>query len=594
MSYQVLARKCRPQKFSEVVGQTHISRTLQNAIINERVGHAYLFVGPRGTGKTTSARIFAKALNCEKGIVSEPCCQCQSCLEIAAGTSLDVIEIDGASHNKVEHIRDIRENVQYAPNRSKFKIYIIDEVHMLTTAAWNALLKTLEEPPAHVKFLFATTEPHKVLPTIISRCQRFDLKPIPIPLIIKHLKEITQAENITVEPQALTAIARAANGGMRDAQSIMDQMISFCGGEDNKTELISEKDVIDVFGLASSRELLNLIAATINNDANQALTIIQNLADKGRNLERLYEDILDFMRSIMICSVCTNPRQLLDISDDEYTSLKNIATSTTPALIQRILHGLVASGNSLKYAINKRIYLEVTIIKVMQEAHSVQLNEIIARLNQLRKDGKTPIITNIIQPTPIPEVTPQPQPIPTPEPIPQPEAIPYPLHNNEIPSQNSNLIHEEIEPYYPRIETEAEIEPTIKDNDDPNTIWQQFIDQIANNPKTQHLSIWLNALKPVSYIKNILTISYEQSADPKQITELTNETNLNTIQNSFQKLTNTTNAKIVLKKWIDTISNNQQEKVLSSSPELKNKLEKHPFVQQVCTLFNAHVIDVRG
>ena len=230
MAYQVLARKWRPQTFAEVVGQEHISRTLRNAIIQNRIGHAYLFVGSRGIGKTTTARIFAKALNCANNVDGEPCCQCQSCREVAAGTSMDVIEIDGASHNKVEHIRDIRENVQYTPVNGKYKIYIIDEVHMLTPQAWNALLKTLEEPPEHVKFLFATTEPHKVLPTIISRCQRFDLKRISVPLIVQRLRQIADGEHIHVEDNALAAIARAADGGMRDAQSIFDQMIAFCGG----------------------------------------------------------------------------------------------------------------------------------------------------------------------------------------------------------------------------------------------------------------------------------------------------------------------------------------------------------------------------
>ena len=192
MAYQVLARKWRPQKFEEVVGQEHITKTLKNAIVNNRIGHAYLFVGSRGIGKTTTARIFAKALNCLNNHDGEPCCECENCLEIAKGSSMDVIEIDGASHNKAEDIRDLRDNVQYAPSHGKYKIYIIDEVHMLSTAAWNALLKTLEEPPPHVKFLFATTEPHKVLPTIVSRCQRFDLKRIPIPLIMHRLRQIAE------------------------------------------------------------------------------------------------------------------------------------------------------------------------------------------------------------------------------------------------------------------------------------------------------------------------------------------------------------------------------------------------------------------
>ena len=231
MAYQVLARKWRPQTFAEVVGQEHIARTLKNAIQAQRIGHAYLFVGSRGIGKTTSARIFAKALNCTDLQNGEPCCKCENCREIAAGNSLDVLEIDGASHNGVDDMRAIRDQVQYPPTKCKYKIYIIDEVHMLSAGAWNALLKTLEEPPPYVKFLFATTEPHKVLPTIISRCQRFDLRRIPVPLIADRLRQIADAEKIYVEDSALAAIARAADGGMRDAQSIFDQMIAFCGGD---------------------------------------------------------------------------------------------------------------------------------------------------------------------------------------------------------------------------------------------------------------------------------------------------------------------------------------------------------------------------
>ena len=331
MAYQVLARKWRPQRFSEVVGQEHITKTLINAIVNNRIGHAYLFVGSRGIGKTTTARIFAKALNCPNNHDGEPCCQCESCLEIAKGNSMDVIEIDGASHNKAEDIRDLRENVQYAPAHGRYKIYIIDEVHMLSTAAWNALLKTLEEPPPHVKFLFATTEPHKVLPTIISRCQRFDLKRIPVPLIVHRLRQISDAENLHVDDAALGAIARAADGGMRDAQSIFDQMIAFCGGF-SEDERITENDVIDVFGLASGFELREIAAAIFQNDLNGALRIVQKLSDTGRDLERLYGDLIGFVRNIMIASLCSNSGDILEVSESELSDLTAIAKAVDPQI----------------------------------------------------------------------------------------------------------------------------------------------------------------------------------------------------------------------------------------------------------------------
>src|SRR5438874_5716929 len=229
MSYQVIARKYRPQRFSDVIGQEHVTQTLSNAIEQKRIAHAYLFCGPRGTGKTTIARIFAKCLNCTGGPKVDFDDGDDRCVEIAEGRSLDVLEIDGASNNGVEQVRDLRETCKYAPASSKFKIYIIDEVHMLTTAAFNALLKTLEEPPAHVKFMFATTDPEKVLPTILSRCQRFDLRRIPIKLMVDHLRVIAKKENVQIEDAALHAIARRADGGMRDAESALDQLISFCG-----------------------------------------------------------------------------------------------------------------------------------------------------------------------------------------------------------------------------------------------------------------------------------------------------------------------------------------------------------------------------
>ncbi|MBQ7651889.1 MAG: DNA polymerase III subunit gamma/tau, partial [Victivallales bacterium] len=377
----MLARKWRPQTFAEVVGQEHISRTLKNAIVQNRIGHAYLFVGSRGIGKTTTARIFAKALNCPNNKDGEPCCKCESCLEVANGSSMDVIEIDGASHNKVEDIRDIRDNVQYAPTRGRYKIYIIDEVHMLTVQAWNALLKTLEEPPPHVKFLFATTEPHKVLPTIVSRCQRFDLKRLSVPLIVSRLRQIATGENINIEDAALAAIARAADGGMRDAQSIFDQIIAFCGTGAN--DIIREQDVIDVFGLASGLELREIASAIFSNDLNAALKILQRLADCGRDLERLYADLIEYVRNIMVAGLCNNASEILEVSETELADLSNIGHALDPHLVQRALQALVAQEWSFRAALNKRIYFEATLARVMLDTHSVQLDDVFAQLNRI-------------------------------------------------------------------------------------------------------------------------------------------------------------------------------------------------------------------
>src|SRR5438270_10510638 len=287
MAYQVIARKYRPQRFSDVVGQEHVTQTLSSAIEQKRIAHAYIFCGPRGTGKTTIARIFAKALNVTGGPKADFDVNDPKAQEIAEGRSLDVFEIDGASNNGVEQVRELRETCKYAPASSKFKIYIIDEVHMLSTAAFNALLKTLEEPPEHVKFMFATTDPEKVLPTILSRCQRFDLRRIPSSLIVQQLTKVAKQENVKISPEALYAIARGAEGAMRDAESALDQLISFCG------EKIEEADVLSMFGLTAQNQLLELAGTVLAGEVEGALRQLNDLAGNGKDLGRLLTDLLN-------------------------------------------------------------------------------------------------------------------------------------------------------------------------------------------------------------------------------------------------------------------------------------------------------------
>ena len=319
MSYQVIARKYRPQRFADVVGQEHVTQTLTNAIAQKRIAHAYLFCGPRGTGKTTVARIFAKCLNCTGGPRvdfddADPRVQ-----EITEGRSLDVLEIDGASNNGVEQVRELRETCKYAPANAAFKIYIIDEVHMLSTAAFNALLKTLEEPPAHVKFMFATTDPEKVLPTILSRCQRFDLRRIPSALITKHLAEIAGKEKVTIDAAALHAIARGADGGMRDAESTLDQLISFCGDK------IEEADVLSMFGLAAQNQILKLSHAVLAGEISTALRNWTNWRAAAKTWAGLLGDLLNHFRNLLIFQVSKGDLNLLEASEAEVAALKEQA-----------------------------------------------------------------------------------------------------------------------------------------------------------------------------------------------------------------------------------------------------------------------------
>ena len=376
--YQVLARKWRPQQFDEVVGQEHITTTLQNAIEQDRLAHAYLFVGPRGIGKTSSARIFAKALNCVKGPTTKPCDKCDNCKEIAEGRSMDVLEIDGASNNGVEQVRELRDTVRYAPASGKYKIYIIDEVHMLSTAAFNALLKTLEEPPAHVKFFFATTEPQKVLPTILSRCQRFDLRRIPAKLIVEHLKKIAKAEKIAIDDEALAAIARGAEGGLRDAESTLDQLIAFCGNK------IAEKDVLNVFGLVAQEKIAALTNALIDGDANAALRIVQELDEIGKDLQRLLADLLNHFRNLLVATVGGATTDLLDLPDTELDLLKAQAPRLDADAVLRMIDALASAEGRLRYALSKRVFLEIALVKAIKARQMIGLEGILKKLNELK------------------------------------------------------------------------------------------------------------------------------------------------------------------------------------------------------------------
>ena len=380
MSYQVFARKYRPQTFDDLVGQAHVTRTLKNAVAQNRLAHAYLFVGPRGTGKTSTARILAKALNCVKGPTVTPCGVCDSCKEIAAGNSLDVLEIDGASNNGVEQVRELRDNVRYAPTKGKFKIYIIDEVHMLSPAAFNALLKTLEEPPAHVKFVFATTEPQKVLPTILSRCQRFDLHRIAANLIAQHLQFIAGKEKIALDPAAAHAIAKGADGGLRDAESMLDQLVAFCG------ENIAESDVLNVFGFTSEQTVAQFTEKILRGDTPGALALLHSEADSGKDMMKLMSDLISYLRDLLVGKV--KPEALAeDLNPDLQESLESqTALIETDRLLELIDQFATAEGR-MKWAPNKRLHFEVAVIKAIQTLSQVTLNDVIEKLAALR-NGK--------------------------------------------------------------------------------------------------------------------------------------------------------------------------------------------------------------
>lgn len=479
MAYQVIARKYRPQRFSDVVGQEHVTQTLAHAIAQKRIAHAYLFCGPRGTGKTTIARIFAKCLNATDGPTidfkdSDPRCQ-----EITEGRSLDVLEIDGASNNGVEQVRELRETCKYAPASSRFKIYIIDEVHMLSTAAFNALLKTLEEPPEHVKFMFATTDPEKVLPTILSRCQRFDLRRIPTALIAKHLGDIAKTEKVKIEAPALHAIARGAEGAMRDAESTLDQLISFCG------DTIQESDVLSMFGLTAQEQLLQLTGALLTGEVETSLRQLNDLATQGKDLGRLLSDLLNHFRNLLIFQVSKGDLDMLEVSESEAAALKAQASTTAPDGLTRILEVLADAEMRLRDAASKKILIEVALLKVIEARQAVSLDSVLKQLRDLKENKGGEVVS-----IPVPTVAPASGPAPfraeaaslTPSPLQsRPQAV------SEFREQGPAADHNAGLP-------------------DLGRLWSSVVEAV--NRASPFMRTYFLEAHPVSFQKNLLTIGF--------------------------------------------------------------------------------------
>lgn len=429
--YQVIARRYRPKSFREVLGQDAIVTTLKNAIKNDRLAHAYLFCGSRGTGKTTLARIFAKTLNCRNPMPDgEPCNECSSCKEISSGSSLDVLEIDGASHRGIEDIRQINDTVGYAASAGKYKIYIIDEVHMLTKEAFNALLKTLEEPPAKVKFFFATTEPHKVLPTILSRCQRFNLNRIPLDKIIQKLNFIAKELNIDVDEEAIRLIAIRAEGGLRDAESLFDQIIAFEEGK------ITAESVASILGLMTNDVFFELDRAGKDNNLAKAFEISHQVFSQGKDLLHFIEGLIEHFRHLLLIKLSGKDSPYLALSNREFSRYEASAALYSQEQCASILDMLLETQNQIRFSPSGQIALEALLIRLMRIHTRVPVEALVRRLAELEQSIGTgtgtplpplapaSVLAPVSKPTPIAApIVPQPQPQPQPKPSPAPALV---------------------------------------------------------------------------------------------------------------------------------------------------------------------------
>ncbi len=518
MSYRVLALKWRPQNFDSLIGQQHVVNTLKNALENNRLAHAYLFSGPRGVGKTSCARILAKALNCKNGPTVNPCNECPQCLEISQGRGLDVIEIDGASNRGIDEIRALRENVKFAPASGKYKIYIIDEVHMLTQEAFNALLKTLEEPPEYVKFIFATTQSNKVLPTILSRCQRFDFRRIPVLEIIGQLEKITDAEGIKIDREVLAAIARSSDGALRDAETVLDQVISISGGN------VSLKDVISLLGVVEQDTLFEMAEKIIKREPAGALELFNRVLDEGKEPEVFWQNLIEHYRNLMVARIAGPDVKLIDLPEDTVARLSKQSSSVSLEEIFSSFNILVEGQELLKRFDYSRIPLEVSLVMLASSAQAGRTSESVrpgagAHHQQAHKPVQTntrarpPAPRPAVQHTPARPVqsAPQQRTLPPPQSLTAAPVVPARKLPEPDARQLDSVIHaanavaeEEDEDFYGEevaVPSAAGLDIGLIQEQ-----WKELIDEIGSVKMSA--AAYLSEGEPLKLEKGVLTISF--------------------------------------------------------------------------------------
>ncbi len=562
MSYLVLARKSRPQDFTQVVGQIPVVKTLRNSLIRERVAHAILFSGVRGVGKTTLARIMAKAINCENLDDGNPCNKCPSCVSITAGSSLDLYEIDGASNRGIQEIRDLKEKIKFLPTSAKFKIIIIDEVHMLTTEAFNALLKTLEEPPAHVYFMFATTELHKIPITILSRCQRYELKRVAAQELGKHFQRLCEEEGVQLDSAGLDLIIRESEGSVRDGLSLLDQVFSY--GEQE----IGVEDVIEVLGLVSRDIIHSLTRALVENNAGSAFQALEQTFDFGVDLKRFTADLLTAFRTLILCRI-DGCQELIDIPQQELTFFQKLAKEYSHNTLHMKLNLLMQGVEEMRYATQPRLCLESTFLKIISADDVVPVTSLLGKLDKLLQNSAQPEQKPISIPSPKkknPDVTPD-KPAVTPQPAPVKEKVEEP----PLPE----------EPASPRINKPVP-HPHMHD---VRKDWPEFIAHVkdrkvwmAQDLQRADRAREINGELQLNYSDNANCAVLRQKVNIKLLTEF--------VLDFFQK-------DLILKFITPDKKDVQESDTVDSPHKLRQKLANDPLVLMATEIFSGQIGDIR-
>ncbi|MDJ0784082.1 MAG: DNA polymerase III subunit gamma/tau [Desulfosarcinaceae bacterium] len=559
MSYLVLARKHRPQTFAAVIGQTHVTQTLSNAIVADRLAHAILLTGPRGTGKTTIARILAKAMNCEAGPQPQPCNSCQSCSDITAGHATDVFEIDGASNNSVDQVRELRENLQFLPIQSRYKIFIIDEVHMLSLAAFNALLKTLEEPPPHVLFVFATTEPQKIPITILSRCQRHDLRRVGYEALTQHLLSLCQEEGFELSADSLWLIAREADGSVRDALSLLDQVLSGADGT------VTDAEMLELLGLIDRKVLFELVDAILAKKLVTILEILESVYQRGQDMRKLYADLVEHFRHLVVLKTTHAPGRLVELPEQELKLMRRQSENQPPAALGQLLELLFQAEAQIRYATQPRLTLEMLFIRLLQARPALAIDTLIEKIDALQQgfpvdpsEGSPPRQ----QPSGDSITAPASQPQPAGADAHQQTAAPDAIDADPADAQSPDAIHK-----------------------DPQSAWQALTK--AYETSQPALANTLAACQ----LTQTATGGYTVSVAGNQFAVNKVQKNLGKLQRRLSVLMGTT---AVLK--IDQAIASDQEAMREKKKEaeaLKNRALDHPLVGEVVERFQGEVVEVK-